>query len=136
MEAMQGLICVWVAVVLVSALFGAALGEDRGRGGHVGALFGMVFGPLGVVMLLMLGRSPKAEAAYLRNVDTERTRLAEEEMLRSESQRKTARVDRDEAAVVASVSRKPTPLDAELAEARRHREELENKLKSIATTKR
>jgi zinc transporter ZupT len=53
-------VVVWAAftavVIVVFGLIGADLAQDRRRDALAGALLGMLFGPLGWLVILMVGR--------------------------------------------------------------------------------
>jgi hypothetical protein len=45
-----------VAIVFLSVLGGAILGEWKNRGRYTGAMFGLLLGPLGVLILALMPR--------------------------------------------------------------------------------
>lgn len=72
MDETIGLIVVMLVVSVASAY---VVGASLGRGGEC-ALLGLLLGPLGVLLVALLGRTPQAEAAYQQAVETARARMA------------------------------------------------------------
>lgn len=79
---MECLVIGWI----MCGVIGAGIAGSKGRGNGTGFIVGVLLGPLGLLMLLLGGRTPEAEARYQAQVRACGATLAEEDARRAKLQ--------------------------------------------------
>jgi hypothetical protein len=94
---MEDLVGVWVGVALFSALIGVHVGNVRGRG-NAGALLGLLFGPLGVLIVAVLPSTPDVEARFRLEMQKRMGEIPGEDARTAEAVRRMEEIERTKAA--------------------------------------